>query len=408
MNLGCKKTTSVAAYLAGALVPASVMMAGTPAVAQESLSVLKAVTLPAGQHITSFDISFVDPVLGLYVLGDRTNKAVDVINTATNTVQMQVGKGHFVGFTGNNNTSGPDGVLIVNHQEIWVGDGDSTMKIFSASTGAPLYTISTGGQGRVDEMCFDSVDQKVMAANNADDPPFATIFDVRSHTITHQIKFDGTNGTLKATNGAEQCQWSPRTHKFIQTLPGVNDPDNGQGAISEIDPNSGAVIANVILPLSACSAPQGQAMGPTTSVGAQDLIGCNGGPNSAANGDPVVIVDDGSQHAFGTILGVVKNEVGADMVDFNAKTGHYTLARSGVFDASSPQFIGVIDSSSLAADPSVVSGKHGAGGNHSIASNSSTGLTYFPVRDNSGSTFCGAAAATGCIAVLKTTGSDSD
>src|SRR5450759_406229 len=87
MSVGCKtknlRPASMAAYLAGALLPALVMTAGTPAVAQETLVPIKAITLPGGQHISSFDISFVDPLLGLYVLGDRTNKTVDVINTKT-------------------------------------------------------------------------------------------------------------------------------------------------------------------------------------------------------------------------------------------------------------------------------------------------------------------------------------
>src|SRR5262245_57160336 len=50
-----------------------------------------------GQTIRSFDISFVDPVVGLYLLADRTNKAIDVVDTATNTPVTQLGKGKFTG-----------------------------------------------------------------------------------------------------------------------------------------------------------------------------------------------------------------------------------------------------------------------------------------------------------------------
>src|SRR5690242_6764676 len=43
-----------------------------------------AVTLPAGSAaLASFDISWVDAVLKKYYLGDRSNKAVDVIDTNT-------------------------------------------------------------------------------------------------------------------------------------------------------------------------------------------------------------------------------------------------------------------------------------------------------------------------------------
>jgi hypothetical protein len=406
MSLGYKTKTlrpaSMAAYLAGALVPALVMVAGSPAVASDTLVPIAAITLPNGQHIHSFDISFVDPVAGLYVLGDRTNKAADVINTHTLSLVTQAGKGKFIGFTGNNNTSGPDGVLFVNHKQIWVGDGNSTMKVMSLANPQKLIAnISTGGTGRVDEMCFDPVHQKVMAANNADDPPFGTIFDVATLKITHQLKFDGNNGTFKSTNGAEQCQWSPRTHKFYITIPGINSPDDGQGGVIEIDPVSGTVTAKITLPLSSCSAPQGMAIGP----GHQILIGCNGGPNSAANGDPVVVIDDGSGAAFGTILATVKHEVGADMVDYNAASNQYTLARSTIYDATSPQSIGSFDATSFAVNPDLVSGKHGGQGNHSIASDKATNRTFFPVADTSGSTLCssvGGIDAQGCILVLIT------
>ncbi len=86
--------------------------------------------IPIGPNpLTSFDISWVDPERGLYFLGDRSNKGVDIISTATNTLIGRAG-----GFVGivlkngavDNNHSGPDGV--VSHG-IWLyaGEGDSTL-----------------------------------------------------------------------------------------------------------------------------------------------------------------------------------------------------------------------------------------------------------------------------------------
>src|SRR5881394_1142945 len=92
--------------LACALFPIVLLTGGAASAADEVFKVKTAITLPAGQKITSFDISFVDPVVGLYILGDRTNQAVDVIDTETNTVLVQLGKGSFAGATGNNDTSG--------------------------------------------------------------------------------------------------------------------------------------------------------------------------------------------------------------------------------------------------------------------------------------------------------------
>jgi hypothetical protein len=125
---------SVATYVAAAFALGALTI---PAPAAETLSLLTVVSVPSPGKITSFDISFVDPVLGMYVLGDRTNKGVTVINTNTSPPSL-VGtlQGGFQGAAASTALSGPNGVMIVNHQEIWAGDGDSTVKVLSVFTGA--------------------------------------------------------------------------------------------------------------------------------------------------------------------------------------------------------------------------------------------------------------------------------
>ena len=71
-----------------------------------------------GLPLNSFDISFVDPAIGLYALGDRTNNAVDLVDTHDLTFLGFCGHGRFTGATGVNNTSGPDGVLIRDSREL--------------------------------------------------------------------------------------------------------------------------------------------------------------------------------------------------------------------------------------------------------------------------------------------------
>src|SRR6516225_7940806 len=137
--------------------------------------------------LSSFDISFVDPTPfpghpdGLYYLADRSNKALDVIDIATETLFGQIGgngpmQANFTGDTGSTNTSGPDGVAAA-FPCIFAGNGNSTLLSFN---GAVDFTkvagmINTGGKFRVDEMAIDPADGLVIAANNADDPPFSTI-----------------------------------------------------------------------------------------------------------------------------------------------------------------------------------------------------------------------------------------
>src|SRR5712691_10870988 len=73
-----------------------------------------AIAPPAGDKITSFDIAFVDPTNVIagrrkYFFANRTSKAVIVVDTVTNAVVTSFKPG-FAGFSGNNDTSGPDGV----------------------------------------------------------------------------------------------------------------------------------------------------------------------------------------------------------------------------------------------------------------------------------------------------------
>ena len=76
-----------------------------------------------GRTFFSFDISWFDPVLNKYFLADRNNKAIDVVDPTNLTSITQFLNTEFAGFTGDNDTSGPDGVLTANNStELWVGD----------------------------------------------------------------------------------------------------------------------------------------------------------------------------------------------------------------------------------------------------------------------------------------------
>jgi hypothetical protein len=339
MRIPSRTTMSrrAAEYLAGALtLGVAVVACATVAYATETLALKTAISMPNGGKITSFDISAVDTTTGLYTLGDRTNKAVEVINTSTNTVVMQAGLGLFKGATGNNNTSGPDGQMIVNSREIWAGDGDSTLKILSLGTGGLLATISTGGAFRVDEMCFDPVHNIGFVANNADTPPFITAVSFRRHSILGKINFDGTvqNGGgigVNATDGVEQCQYNPRDGMIYVSVPEVNGPgdNSAPGAVARINPVTMQILAAPIIPLAACSGPQGMAIGPAVGSFGEILLGCNGANANAAPNRPTALVDDGTVGGtFGNSISL-SWQAGNDMVYYNAGDGHYYLARSG-------------------------------------------------------------------------------
>lgn len=440
--IGRQTNLCLAGAVAALLAMPSLASAQEASAKDEVFTLKTAVTLPAGSSaLASFDISWVDGVLKKYYLGDRSNKAVDVIDTETKAatqikpVSATATPNTFVGARGidsvthlvcgpptggtcvaSNDVSGPDGVMTVENKQIWVGDGNSRVWVLDASSGNPVTVpagatnpISTVRPGsnpnnRADELCYDSADHLVMVANNADDPPFASIISTDTYKVVKQIPFDGSNGAPKSTNGAEQCVWSPRTGKFYISIPGVNDPDDGTGAVAVIDPKTLNVVDVFPIPVADCAAPQGMAVGPDSQI----LLGCNApSPNGHRN---TAIINERS----GSVVGRLPDLGGNDEVWFNEGDGHYFLAGGQNLNEQ----LGVVDSTGHKADAIVptASNPNATGRRaHSVAADPNKNEVYLPVpatsaaAPNYDSTLCGTsptAKAAGCIAVFSTTNND--
>jgi hypothetical protein len=249
----------------------------------------------------SFDISFVDPANGLYYLADRSNRAIDIIDTTGNnkgicgptdtgpdTLCGQIGGASvgFQGFTGNNNTSGPDGV-VASFPCVFAGDGNSRVVAFNwagtSGVTSVAGTLNTGGTTRVDEMAFDPKDNVLMVVNNAETPPFATLITISKPTCAMSNPIKVSFATLPtatnvsspvqnpmATNGAEQPAWDPLTQRFYEAIPEVNG--NGgtgpNGGLAQVNPLTGKI--ENFFQINFCQ-PSGTAVGPNGDV----LVGCN-------------------------------------------------------------------------------------------------------------------------------------
>src|SRR3984957_283773 len=92
---------------------------------------LAAVAIP-GNPLRSFHISFVNPARAEFYLSDRSNSAIDVIDTET--LKFKRFLGGFAGvalINGNvdNNHSGPDGGT-THGRGLYAGAGHSTLKMF--------------------------------------------------------------------------------------------------------------------------------------------------------------------------------------------------------------------------------------------------------------------------------------
>jgi len=332
----------------GALVGVLLVVAlGAPlAVADESSNVyhqIALITVP-GNALNSFDISFVERSSQEYFLADRSNAGVDEIDGGTNAFLHRFGG--FVGFSGANETSGPNGVTVAHDRhELWATDGDSSVRVFDLKTNGFVARIPTGGTKRADEIAYDVRDHIVLVANDADDPPFVTFIDVDSREVVGTVSFPN------ATNGLEQPVWDPETHRFYLSVPQLGS-NPLHGGIAVLDPRTKTL--DRVFPVENCQ-PAGLALGPD-----QDLaLGCSGDAIDAGAAPQTQIMDARS----GAILKVITQVGGSDEVWFNpGDKRFYVAARSmpggpvlGVIDAESNTWITNVptgpNAHSVAADP---------------------------------------------------------
>jgi hypothetical protein len=451
MSIFNKKRLSLPVY--GAIRGAGIASVTCVAIAAANLAyagsglVPKTAVSPAGgAPLASFDISWVDTVSGNYFLADRSNKAIDVVNT-TSLASSQLGAGAFVGLkttSCGNGCSGPNGVLTVNGQLVFAGDGGSTLRIFNIATGLNVQNIYTGfvasDPNRLDEGCFDTKDNIAVFANDNDGPgggngsntspqngsvsgPYITFFTQNTTTgqwqIASQIIMDGGAGTQNinpntgntpvyhgpnATNGIEQCQYNPRDGKIWINLPEVNGTgaDTAPGNTLVIDPlvataaagtfginpQNNPIEAVYVDPLATCVGPQGMTIGPQPQI----LLGCNGNGNAGAANSTIILNDGTSGGVPGSVFAVLTGQVGSDEVDYDASSRVYTLAESKNFKTVttppttptlSPQ-LGIVNAISLVQDISIATGPSGSSA-HSVANDPSSRKTFMPVPVNSAS-----------------------
>jgi hypothetical protein len=389
----------------------------------EVLTLTTVIQVP-NKPLANVDISYADPVMQRYFLGDRSNQAVDIVDTTKNTITQTkpvMNKPVF--------SSGPNGVWTVNHKEIWAGDGNSLVRVFDAASGVLTTSISTLGSFGADEGCFDPNDQLVVVANNKELPwpwiSFISTSGPSAYTVVKQIIFNGLAGSggVMATNGIEQCKWDAKTGKIYLNIPANNGPtmppaDSVPGAVVVIDPVSMSVVNVFTIPLSACTGPMGMAIGPENQI----LLGCS------ANGTPQNQNSAIINKQSGAVESILTGYGGTDEVWFSEGDGHYIVpfcpAACRATSSPAPEKIGVIDAKGFRADQSftvasATATPPGTGSNRrskSVAADSSTNQIYVPILATGGGpptflpTICSTASngvipdSQGCIAVftLKT------
>ena len=206
--------------------------------------------------------SSVDAADNYYLLSDRTNSAVDVVDMSTMTFARFAGHGSFAGNrTSPANSAGPNDVVPIGGGNAAASDGNSDVVFVNVLTGATLGTATVPNTGsttnRVDLIGFDADDNILMGANDAAKPwPVVSfISTVAPYTVL------GTHQLVGAT-GAEKPAYDPVQKKFFVGIPST--PANPGGEIDVFDPKTRAVVT--VYPLTNNCGPAGIAFGPNEQL----------------------------------------------------------------------------------------------------------------------------------------------
>jgi hypothetical protein len=173
-------------------------------------------------NLASFDVSWNDNAAQRYYFADRTNNAIDLVDSATDTFVGFIGKGHYTGANVCPGTrdarhcAGPNGVVTDNLGHVWAGDGEGNVIEADATRKGTtiIRSIPTGGKFRVDEMAYDPVDQILMVSDDGDSPPLLTFISVRDGTVLGHYRYPA------GQDGMEQSVWDSETGLFYQNVPG--------------------------------------------------------------------------------------------------------------------------------------------------------------------------------------------
>jgi len=277
-----------------------------------------------GNLAGGFDISWVDSASQRYYLANRgTTKgggSITVIDTNTNkylySIPSTKGEIGFAGNTGKRTTSGPAGVVAVPQlNQLWVGDGDSTVKVVDLTAKAIIASVSTGGMFRADELAYDSLDHIIMIANANDSPPFLTFISTDTLAVTGKITYGADQV------GLEQPVWDGQLKRFLISVPASA---SRTGAVDVIDPIAMQVTNHYFLN---CD-PAGLALGPLQRV----MTSC------------AQVIDARTGNTLGYSQGQGDSLIGGDEIWFNPGDNRYYFGSGnvGVVDAETNLPLGFV------------------------------------------------------------------
>ncbi len=288
---------------------ATIVMAGP--VHAQTLKQVATIPFP-DKPINQLGVMTIDQTTGLGYLAEKDNKAVAVFDTKTDKYVSRITG--FVGQMKSGDASGPNGVVVVNGgTELWVSDGDSTIKMVDLKAGKITETLSTGGKVRANAMAYDPKDRIVIVANSNDKPPVLSLISTEpGHKILAKIPVP------ESAENLERSSFHAASGMFYTAIP-VLRADPTKGILAQTDAKSGKLVK--LHELEGCHPHSLQIVSDTTI-----FLGCSSahGASSKPGGDLAIFdIGAGKITARGADLG------GNGSSDLNPKLGQYYHATTG-------------------------------------------------------------------------------
>jgi DNA-binding beta-propeller fold protein YncE len=268
------------------LMAATALATPTPAHAQ-TFKQVATIQIP-GEPIENYGVLAIDQATGLGYLADKDNKAVVVFDTKTDKFVTRITG--FVGMVRSGDASGPNGLAVVRSgAELWVSDGDSTVKVVDLKTNAIMATIATGGKLRANAMAVDPNRRVVIVANSNDEVPFFSLISAEPGR-----KILANLPVPQSAENLERSAWHAPSGTFYTAIP-VFSGDNNKGLLAQTDPKSGTIVK--LHELERCH-PHSLSIVSATTI----FLGCSAahGPNRKPGGDMAVFdIASGKIESYG-------------------------------------------------------------------------------------------------------------
>lgn len=269
------------------LVAMAVALAWAAPVQAQTFKQVGSIDIP-GTPIENYGVLVIDQATGLGYLADKDNKAVVVFDTKSDKYVTRIGG--FVGMTRNGNAAGPNGLAIVRAgAELWVSDGDSTIKVVDLKSNTITATIATGGKLRANAMAFDPNRKVVIVANSNDEVPFFSLISAEPG-----YKILANLPVPQSAENLERSAWHAPSGLFYTAIP-VSNADKSKGLLVLTDPRSGTIVK--LFELERCH-PHSLSIVSDTTI----FLGCSSahGANRKPGGDMAVFdIASGKIESYG-------------------------------------------------------------------------------------------------------------